>query len=105
MTAPQAKEQPRYKTWAAWCLVVLLIPLTAASCGLLYSLYLHASTGKLSTVAKGIGRTSREISFAESPVWFAVFFVLTAALAAFIVVVTVVCAKLAYRHLRPSDNA
>jgi hypothetical protein len=105
MTTPQTKEQPRYKTWAAWCLVVLLIPLTAASCGFLYSLYLAAATGKLSTVAKGFGRTSTTISFAESPVWFSLFLMLNAVLAAAIVVVTLVCAKLAYRQLRPSNNA
>jgi hypothetical protein len=100
MTKPQTLTPPRYRTWAAWLIVVLLVPLTAASCALVYSLYLHLSRGELSTLAKSFGPTRSTISFAETPVWFSVFFVLNAAVAAAFVIGTLVLAKLAYSHLR-----
>ena len=101
MNTSGSQRQPRYKTWAAWCLVALLLPIGAASCGLLYSVYLQLTSGRLSTVAKGFGRTSSSVSFVESPIWFSVFIVLNAVLAAMFVVLTLVLAKLAYSHLRP----
>jgi hypothetical protein len=101
MTTTPAQGQPRYKTWAARLLLVLVIPLAAASLGVLYALYLGLTTGKLNTVAKGFRATSTSVSFADSPVWFAVFILLNAVLALTLIVVTVVVARLAYNHLRP----
>jgi hypothetical protein len=101
MTEPQANRPRQYKTWAAWLIVVLLVPLTGASCALVYSLYLHLSSGKLSTLAKSFGPTRATINFAETPVWFSVFFALNAAVAAAFVIGTLVLAKLAYGQLWP----
>lgn len=78
----------------------LLIPLTAASGGMLYGLYRHVATGHLNTVAKSYGAISRTISFAESPVWFLVFFILQAAVTAAIILVTVVIARLVITRIR-----
>jgi lysylphosphatidylglycerol synthetase-like protein (DUF2156 family) len=97
-------HQPRYKRWAAWTLVVLLVPLGAASIGFIYALYLALVTGSLTTVAKGFRATSTTVRLAESPIWFSVFFVLTAAFAAVFIIGTVVLARLAYRHLRSGSG-
>lgn len=104
MSVQQAPSQPRYKTWAAWALVVLLVPISAASAGFLYSLYAALATGRLTTVAKGFRATSTTVGFAESPIWFSVLFVLNAALATTFIVITVAIARLAYRHLRPGPG-
>ncbi|MGE0861091.1 MAG: hypothetical protein AB7I01_10680 [Gammaproteobacteria bacterium] len=103
MTAPPSDRPPRYKTWAAWVLVVLLLPFSLASLGMLYALYLALTTGSLSTVAKGYRATTTTLSFADSPVWFCVFVLLNCALAAVMIVMTIVLARLAFGHLRRRD--
>lgn len=99
MSAPPPQRQPRYKTVAAWVLVVLLIPIAGASLGFMYSIYIGLTTGRLNTVAKGFRSTSSAISFAESPVWFSVFALLNAAFAAAFFIVALVLARLAHSHL------
>jgi uncharacterized membrane protein len=79
---------------------LLLVPLTAASGGMLFALYLHVVTGQLNTAAKSYGSTSRTIIFAKSPVWFSVFFGLHALVAALVILVTVVVARLSVKLLR-----
>jgi cobalamin synthase len=97
---PQDQAQAPRRRWAAWLALFLLIPLAAASAGALYVLYRHLVTGQLTTVAKSYGATSRTISFSESPTWFLVFFALHAAVAAAVIFVTVVLARLAVQRLR-----
>ena len=104
MSVPPPRSQPRYKTVAAWVLVVLLIPIAGASLGFVYSLYIGLTTGRLNTVAKGFRATSSVVSFAESPIWFSVLILLNAAFAATFIIVALVLARLAYRHLRPGRN-
>jgi hypothetical protein len=104
MSVQQPQPQPRYKTVAAWVLVVLLIPIAAASLGFVYAIYLGLTTGRLNTVAKGFRASSSTVSFAESPISFSVFLLLTAALAATFIIVTFVLARLAIRHLRTSQQ-
>lgn len=104
MTAPPSDRTPRYKTWAAWVLVVLLLPFSLASLGMLYGLYLALTTGSLRTVAKGFRATTTTISFADSPVWFCVFVLLNLAFAATMIVVTAVLARLAFAQLRRRDG-
>lgn len=65
---------------------------------MLYGLYRQVVSGELNTVAYSYGSTSRTISFAESPFSFVVFFVLHAALAAVIILVTFVMARLVVRR-------
>lgn len=100
VTQPPTKAQAPRGKWRAWLGVLLLVPLTAASGGMLYGLYLHVVTGQLNTVASSYGTTSRTITFAESPVSFLVFFALHALLAAAVIFVTVVVARLSVRRLR-----
>jgi hypothetical protein len=100
VTPPQSQAPVPLDRWKGWLGLVLLLPLTAASGGVLFGLYRHVVTGQLSTVAKSYGTTSRTISFAESPVWFLLFFMLHAALAAGVILVTIVVAKLAVKRLR-----
>ncbi len=104
MSVQQPQSQPRYKTVAAWVLVVLLIPIAAASLGFVYALYLGLTTGRLNTVAKGFRASSSTVSFTESPVLFSVFLLLTAALAATFIIATFVLARLAIRHLRTGQQ-
>ena len=104
MSVPPPQSQPRYKTVAAWVLVVLLIPIAGASLGFIYSIYIGLTTGRLTTVAKGFRATSSAVSFAESPIWFSVFILLNVAFAATFVIVALVLARLAYSHLRPGRN-
>lgn len=104
MTTPPSGPTPRYKTWAAWVLVVLLVPFSLASLGMLYALYLALTTGRLNTVAKGFRATTTTISFADSPVWFCVFVLLNLAFAAVMIVATAVLARLAFGHLRRRDG-
>lgn len=104
MTAHRPQPQPRYKTVAACVLVVLLIPIAAASLGFVYAVYLGLTTGTLNTVAKGFRASSSTVSFAENPVSFSVLLLLTAALAATFIIVTFVLAKLAIRHLRAGQQ-
>lgn len=100
MTRQRDPAQAPLGRWKGWLGLLLLIPLTGASGGMLVGLYRHVVTGQLSTVAKSYGTTSRTITFAESPVWFLVFFILQAALAAFVIIVTVVVARLSVQRLR-----
>jgi len=100
MTAPQATRQPRYKTWAAWILVVLLLPMGAATLGVVYSLYLGLTTGSLTTLAKGIRASSTAVNVADSPVWFSVFFVLNVLFAVTLACATLGIARVAHHHLR-----
>ncbi len=104
MSVPPLRSQSRYKTVAAWVLVVLLIPIAGASLGFIYSIYIGLTTGRLNTVAKGFRATSSTVSFAESPVWFSVFTLLNAAFAAVFFIVALVLARLAYSHLRPGST-
>lgn len=103
MTAPPLERTPRYKTWAAWVLVVLLVPFSLASLGMLYALYLALTTGSLSTVAKGFRATTTTVSFADRPVWFCVFVLLNFLFAATMIVATIAMARLAHGHLRRRD--
>ena len=100
MTRSQNPAPVPRSRWKAWLGLFLLIPLAGASGGMLFGLYRHVVTGQLSTVAKSFGTTSRTLSFAESPVWFLVFFILHAALAALVIFVTVVVARLSVQRLR-----
>ena len=85
-------------------MVVLLVPIAAASVGFLYALYLGLTTGNLTTVSKGFRATSATVRFAESPIWFSVFFLLTAAFAATFIIGTLALARLAYRQLRSGSG-
>ncbi len=101
MSVPPPESKPRYKTIAAWVLVVLLIPIAGASFGFMYSIFIGLTTGRLTTVAKGFRATSSAVSYAESPIWFSVFTLLNAAFAATFFILALVLARLAYSHLRP----
>ncbi len=105
MTAPPSDRTPRYKTWAAWVLVVLLLPFSLTSVGVLYGLYPALATGSLRTVAKGFRATSSSLSFADSPVWSCVFVLLNLAFAVTMVLVTAVLARLAFAQLRRRDGS
>ena len=100
MTRPPHPAPVSPGRWRGWLGLLLLFPLTGASCGLLFGLYRQAVTGQLSTVAKSFGTTSRTLSFADSPWWFLLFFMLHAALAASVIIVTVVVARLTIQRLR-----
>lgn len=98
MTIPKNHSPVPNRRWAVWLGRLLLIPLTAASGGMVFGLYRHVATGQLSTVAKSYGATSRTINFAETPVWFLAFFVLHAAITALVIVVTVVVGRLVFKR-------
>jgi hypothetical protein len=100
MTSPQEKTPVPVRRWAIWLGRFLVLPLAAASGGMLYGLYRMVVTGQFDTVAKSYGTTSRTVSFAESPVWFLFYVVLVAALTALVILVTVVMAKLTFRQRR-----
>jgi cobalamin synthase len=103
MSAQDQTEVPT-RRWRVWLGMFLLIPLTAASGGMLFGLYRHVATGQLNTVAKSYGATSRTIYFAESPVWFLMTFIFHAAFTAFIIFVTVVVARLVLKRRRPPSK-
>jgi hypothetical protein len=92
-----------HRPWAVWLGRLLLIPVAAASGGMLYGLYHTLVTGQLITAAKSYGTTSRTINFAESPIWFVVFFALQAAVTAAIILVTIVMGRLFFKR-RPRDR-
>lgn len=100
MTSPKDQAPVPRRRWAVWLGMFLIIPLTAASGGMLFGLYRQVMAGQLSTVAKSFGTTSKTIAFAEKPVWFLVFFALHAALTALVIVVTVVLARLVLERMR-----
>lgn len=100
MTTPTRPATQRVKTWAAWILLVLAVPIASASGAMFYGLFLSASSGRLGAPSRNFGPTSSALSLAESPAWFIVFLLLYAGVAAAIMVVAVVLVRLALSHLR-----
>lgn len=100
MTTPKRTTTQRVRTWAAWLLLVLAVPIASASAAMFYGLFLSATSGKLGAASRNFGPASTTISWSESPVWFIVFLLLSAAVAAAIMAVAVVLVRLAINHLR-----
>lgn len=81
-------------------MMLLVVPLTAASGGMLFGLYLALTSGMLRSASRNFGPSSTTISFAESPFWFVVFLLLQAAIAATLIVMTWIMARLALKAVR-----
>lgn len=90
-----------YRPWAVWLGRLLLIPLAAASGGMIYGVVLHAVTGQLTTVGKSYGSTSSTIRFVDSPVLFIVFLALEAAVTVAIILATVALSRLVFKRRPP----
>jgi hypothetical protein len=71
------------------------------SAGMILVLYRVLASGVIHVSSRGYRPVSRDYSFADSPVLFIVFFALQAALAGFIIFVTVFLARRVTRGNRP----
>ena len=87
--------------WRLWLCRLLILPLAAMSGGLLLVLYRAVVTGHITAVSRGYRSSSRVIYFADSPVWFLFFFLLTVMLTCLIIFVTVVVVRLVFKKSRP----
>jgi hypothetical protein len=86
--------------WRLWLGRLLVLPLAAMSGGLLFSVYRSLVTGQLTAFSTGWRSSSREILFADSPLLFSFFLLLSAAFACALVAVTVLVARLFLRKTR-----
>lgn len=87
-----------YRRWGVWLLRLLLIPMAGAAGGMIFGLYRVVATGRLGSPGRNFGPASNTIVFADSPVWFSVFFVLYAAFAAILIAGILVLVRLAFRQ-------
>jgi hypothetical protein len=92
-----------YRPWAVWLLRLLLIPIAGATGAMVFGLYTVLATGRLGSPGRNFGPASNTIVFDDSPVWFSIFFVLYAVVAAILVVGTLALARLALRR-RPEHR-
>lgn len=97
MANPKNHSPVPYRPWAVWLLTFFLIPIAGAAGGMLFALYRYLAIGQLRTGGKSYGPTSSTIVFADSPVWFTVFFIPQAAVAAALIVAALVLARLAFK--------
>ena len=89
--------------WRLWLCRLLILPLAATSGGFLFVLYRIVVTGQITTVSKGyVSPPSRVIYFADSPVWFSIYFLLPVMFTCVIIFVTVLVVRLAFKKSRPS---
>jgi hypothetical protein len=71
------------------------MPLAGATAAIVYfGLYRSFVTGKITATSKGWTGSSSVIAFADSPVWFVISWILTALMAAGLIVTTVILARL-----------
>ena len=87
--------------WRLWLCRLLIVPLAAMSGGLLFVLYRAVVTGHITAVSRGWASSDRVIYFADSPVWFLFFFLLTVMLTCSVIFVTVVVVRLVIKKSRP----
>jgi hypothetical protein len=88
--------------WRLWLCRLLILPIAAMSGGLLLVLYRAVVTGHITAVSRGWKSSDRVIYFADSPVRFLFFFLLTVMLSCGVIFVTVVVVRLAFKKSRPS---
>ena len=87
--------------WRLWLCRLLILPIAAMSGGLLLVLYRAVVTGHITAVSRRWGSSDRVIYFADSPVWFLLFFLLTVMLTCSVIFVTVVVIRMALKKSRP----
>ena len=87
--------------WRLWLCRLLILPLAAMSGGLLLVLYRAVVTGHITAVSRRWGSSDRVIYFADSPVWFLFFFLLTVMLTCSVIFVTVVVIRMVLKKSRP----
>ena len=86
--------------WRLWLGRLLIVPLAAMSGGLLFALYRVVVTGQITAFSRGWASSSRVIYFANSPVWFLFFFLLTVMLTCSVIFVTVVVIRMVLKKSR-----
>ncbi len=87
--------------WRLWLCRLLIVPLAAMSGALLLVLYRAVVTGHITAVSRGWKSSDRVIYFADSPIWFLFFFLLTVMLTCGVIFVTVVVVRLVFKKSRP----
>ena len=87
--------------WRLWLCRLLIVPLAAMSGGLLFVLYRAVVTGHITAVSRGWASSDRVIYFADSPVRFLLFFLLTVMLTCSVIFVTVVVIRMVLKKSRP----
>lgn len=87
--------------WRLWLCRLLILPIAAMSGGLLLVLYRAVVTGHITAVSRGWKSSDRVIYFADSPVWFLLFFLLMVMFTCLVIFVTVVVVRLAFKKSRP----
>jgi hypothetical protein len=87
--------------WRLWLCRLLILPIVAMSGGLLLVLYRAVVTGHITAVSRGWKSSSRVIYFADSPIWFLLFFLLMVMFTCLVIFVTVVVVRLAFKKSRP----
>ncbi len=86
--------------WRLWLCRLLILPIAAMSGGLLLVLYRAVVTGHITAVSRGWASSDRVIYFADSPVWFLFFFLLTVMLTCSVIFVTVVVIRMVLKKSR-----
>jgi hypothetical protein len=87
--------------WRLWLCRLLILPLAAMSGGLLLVLYRAVVTGHITAVSRGWASSDRVIYFADSPVGFLSFFLVTVMLTCSFIFVTVVVIRMVLKKSRP----
>ncbi|RZJ12526.1 MAG: hypothetical protein EOO54_20450 [Haliea sp.] len=102
--APVPPAMPVYRRVALWVCALFVLPVLCAASGAMayYGLYRSLVTGKVVTTSRGWQSSSSTIYFADSPVSFVIFYVLTVLLTAMLVVITVLLARLVFKTVRPA---